>query len=193
MKLSFAEHIVELQTWESKSEMLDFLARCDAGSIVLGEGAEQEVDFCSATVHLSYSASALSGEIELRGERLGVGICSDGLGEPHLLLVPEKQMLMFGFNAEAVGVSVKDRNVRFRAPFNYSPFRSFLRIWQQEIVLVLHEIGLIALTEEGNELWRYEDDVIADCTIDRGKLHLTFMDSAPIIIDIASGVREQGP
>lgn len=79
---SFGQHIVTLQKWETKQGMLDFLARCSAGSLVLGEEAEQEVEFFSATMHLNYRLhfSGRTRWIEgkmLREQRCGVGICSE--------------------------------------------------------------------------------------------------------------------
>ena len=188
MNFSFAEHIVEIQSWTTKTEMLNFLAQCDAGRLVLGKDVEQEVAFYSATVHLDYSALANSNWNAARGDRFGVGLCSEGQGlRPHLLLLPEKQVLVFGFNAEVVGISVRDQEILFRIAFDYLPFRSFIHLWQQETILAFHEIGVVALTEEGKELWRYDKDVITGCTVDIRNLHLKFMDSPSVSINIASG------
>jgi hypothetical protein len=187
MNLSFAESVVELRSWGSKSEMLDYLARCDGGSLLLGEDAEREEEFYSATVHLN-RATAPAGGGEPGGKRFGVGVCSEGGGvSPHLLLLPEKQLLVFGLNAEVAGVSVAGRRLLFRTTFDHLPFRSFVHARRRGLILAFHEIGVVALTEEGEEVWRYDKDVITECVVDGDRLTMSFMDSPPVSLNLASG------
>lgn len=188
MRLSFAGHIIEIQTWETKGDMMNFLANCNAESLVLGEDAEEEVGFYSASIHLNYSAKLYPIWNELIGSRFDVGVCSEGHGlKPHLLMLSEKQLVIFGFNSEVVGISIKNREVSFRTSLDYSLFRSFVHLSQVEIVLAFHEIGVVALTEDGKELWKYSEDVIIDSLIDRDTLQLSFMDSPPVSINVLSG------
>lgn len=186
MNLSFAEHRIELHSWDTKKEMLDFLGRSE-GSLVLGENNEQEVEFYSATVHITCSKTDREAESDI----FAIGICSQGLGlKPQLLLLPQKELLIFGFNSETVGINLK-REVVFRITFDRLPFRSLIHLWQQQVVLALHEIGVVALTEEGKEVWRYSKDVLTGCTINLNQLHLAFMDSSPVTLNILTG--KEGP
>lgn len=188
MRLSFAGHIVEIQTWENKGDMMNFLANCNAESLVLGEDAEAEAGFYSASIHLNYSAKLHPSWDELIGSRFNVGICSEGRGlKPHLLMLSEKQLVIFGLNSEVVGICVKNREVSFRTSLDYSLFRSFVHLSQVEMILAFHEIGVVALTEDGKELWKYSEDVIIDSLVDGDTLQLSFMDSPPVSINVLSG------
>jgi hypothetical protein len=190
MNLSFAEHVIELRSWPSKRELIDFLAHCDAGSIMLGEDAGQESEFYSAVLHLNYSAISLRRLNESGGRLLGIGICSENPSvKPNLLLLPERQMLIFGFNSEVVGVSVEDKEVYFRTVFDHLPFRSFIYLEQTRSILVFHEIGVAAITEEGQELWRFDKDVIVGCSMGNEMLHLDFMDSPSITLNTLTGAK----
>jgi hypothetical protein len=188
MFLSFGQHIVTLQRWETKQDMLDFLARCSAGSLVLGEEAEQEVEFFSATIHLNYCCTFREERDGSREQRFGIGVCSEAdVPKPHLLLRSAEKIMVFGFNREVVGVDVESKEIKFRVRFIYSPFRSLVYLDQYGIILAFHEIGVVALTGDGVELWRYEQDVIVDSMVDGDKLHLRFMDSPPVTISVRNG------
>ncbi len=177
MCLSFGTHAVELKSWETKSEMLQFLAKCDSGSLLLGEDAEQEMQFLSALVSLEWSGM----------HHFGIGICSEGHGlSPHLLLLPNSDILLFGFNNEVSAVSIKTREVAFRIKLD-SLFYSFLYMRERGVILAVYEIGVMAITESGRKLWKYEKDIIMDAYVESDNLQLKFMDDPPVNLNISSG------
>ena len=66
--------------------MTSFLKKCDVGSILLGQDAQQYVDYFSITVHLVNT-----------GNRFGVGIISEGHGlTPQVLPDSRRQLLIIG-------------------------------------------------------------------------------------------------
>lgn len=177
MQVTFGNNTITLQVWETKSEMLSYLSKCEAGSLLLGEDADQEMHFYSATVRLGQAGVNC----------FGIGICSEGHGlTPHLLLQPDAEVMVFGFNQEVVGINVKERKINFKIPL-VSLFYNFLTLNQRQLILVIHEIGVVAITEEGKEIWRYDKDIINDWVIEDDKLHLKFMDAPPVSIEISSG------
>lgn len=189
MLLSFSEHAIELYTWETKSDMLNHVAKCDGGAIVLGEDAEQESEFYGAVIRFNYSARVDIQAQETKPKCLGIAICSEGHGlKPNLLLLPDMTMV-FGFNSEVVGISADSRQILFRLSFD-TLFGSFLYLDELNTLLVFNEIGVVALTTNGIELWRYEKDVITDCLINEGKLYMNFMDSPQVILRLSSGAIE---
>lgn len=158
--------------------MLQFLAKCDSGSLLLGEDAEQETQFFSALVSLEWS----------RLHHFGIGICSESHGLlPHLLLLPNSDILLFGFNNEVSAVSIKTRKVAFTIKLD-SLFYSFLYM-RRGVILAFYEIGVMAITESGRKLWKYEKDIIMDAYIESGKLHLKFMVDPPVSLNILSGLQ----
>ena len=180
MLVSFAQHTIELKSWETSQGMIEFLQGCDAGSpLFLGEDSAQENSFYSAVVNLDWNRASV--------QRFGIGIYSGDHGlKPHLLLQPDGQTLVLGFNNEAVGVSINDKRELFRISLD-SLFRSFVLLSQKKIILVFHEIGVVAIAIEGQELWRYDKDIITECRIEGESLQLKFMDSPSVNLNIPTG------
>ncbi len=182
MRISFGEHSVVLRSWETKDEMIGFLEKCDAGSILLGEDEELPVDFYSVAVHL--------GAIKLH--RFGVGICSEGHGlTPQLLLQPTKNELIIGLNDEVVGVNVIEKTVDFKIGLD-SLFYDFLPLDEYQTILVFHEIGVVVITEDGQEIWHYSKDIVEDYFVEKEWLHLKFMDAGMVKLDLSSGIVKEG-
>jgi hypothetical protein len=187
MLLSFEEHILALQSWDSRTEMEAFLTTCDEGSLVLGADAEQHVEFHSVLIQLN-ECIKVAGEAELTPGRFGIGILSQGLGlKPHLLLIPERYELVLGFNAEIAAFNIKHRESSYRIDLNRSPFRSFVRLRELKVLLIFHEIGVLGLGEDGQVLWRHERDVITYSMIQGRRLSLHFMDASSVEIDVVNG------
>lgn len=177
MRISFREHILELQSWPDKHEMQSALAACNAGSLLLGESSEQEREFYSVTVFLGYAG--------LR--TLGVGICSEGHGiTPGLLLQPTRSTLVFGFNSQVAGVNIADENIAFTVTLD-SLFYHFLPLPEQDKFLVVHEIGAVALSSVGRILWKFNQDIVTDAVIRENRLYLDFMDSPSVCLDLGDG------
>ncbi|MBC6421977.1 MAG: hypothetical protein GDA43_12595 [Hormoscilla sp. SP5CHS1] len=93
MLVTFGKNVVEIQYWETKSELMCCLSQCDLGSILLGEDADtvrgrpekSEQKLYSALVHFQW----------LGIHYFGVGICAEDHGlSPHMLLLPESDMLL---------------------------------------------------------------------------------------------------
>ena len=136
MQLAFQEHSISLQSWPDKNEMIESLATCEAGRLLLGENDEQEIEFYSAIVHLGGD----------RTHQFGIGICSQGHGLiPCFLPQPEISTLVFGFNSKIIGVHIPSGTIEFTLDLD-SLFYSFLELHSQKMILVKHEIGVVALT-----------------------------------------------
>jgi len=177
MILSAGTNSLCFRSWGKEEEMIHFLSNCGDGSILLGKDAEQISDF--------YAIRVASDWEEIKS--FGVGIYSEGHGlEPHLLVQPERDKLIIGFNSEVIGIDTAKKKTEFQIKLN-SLFRSFTFLKKYGMILVFHEIGMIAVNENGQEIWRFDGDIIENCVIDNNSLSLTFLDSDPVELDIFNG------
>ncbi|MDM8550855.1 hypothetical protein QUF72_12280 [Desulfobacterales bacterium HSG2] len=94
--------------------------------------------------------------------------------------------LIIGFNSQVVAVDLIKRKIALQLRFS-SLFRSFVHLKAYQMLLVFHEIGVIALTERGEEIWSFDEDIIDDCVIENGILSLTFFDADPVMLEVLSG------
>jgi len=157
------------------------LSQCDLGSILLSEDADSEQKFYSALVHFQW----------LGIHYFGVGICAEDRGlSPHMLLLPESDMLLLGFNREVSGVSVKKRKIDFRIELDYL-FSCFWQLKDCGLILCFHEIGVVAIGVDGREWWRYSQDIIEDAVVAGDKLQIKFLDKSWVCLDILSGAKAE--
>jgi hypothetical protein len=176
MFISLAEQTIKFESWQTKKQMTYALAACDAGSILLGGDIEEPREFYSVTACLEWPNTSIG--------YLGIGICSEGHGLlPHLLL-PSTDLFVLGFNSEAVGIKQKKKHFGLSLG---SLFCSFVFLSKENLILVFHEIGVVAINKEGQERWRYDKDVIVDRRIGEDSLELGFMDSPPVRLDLKTG------
>ncbi|MGK7902899.1 MAG: hypothetical protein AB4352_16115 [Hormoscilla sp.] len=181
MFVTFGEQVVEIKSWKSKSELMCCLSQWDLGSILLGEDADSEQKFYSALVHFQW----------LGIHYFGVGICSEDYGlSPHLLLLPESDILLLGFNRELSGVSIKKRKIDFRIELYYL-FSCFWQVKDCGLILCFHEIGVVAIGVDGRERWRYSQDIVEDAVVAGDKLQIKFMDESSVCLDIFSGAKAE--
>ena len=185
MFFSFEEHVLSVRSWESKTAMAASLAECD-GHILLGEDAEQQAEFYAVMISMHYSAKKVS-EIG-PFDNFAIGVISQILGlKPHLLMIPERSKLLLGFNSQVVIFDVMRPDTYMSVSLNFSPFRSFFRLDSSELILVFHEIGVLALDFNGDVHWKHDRGVITDAMLIKEVLRLEFMDEAPMSIDIKTG------
>src|SRR5713101_2027419 len=174
MRISFGQHSLRVKDWSSEVQMFEFLRSSGAEYILLGEDARQYDGFFSTEVLLGFAGK----------DSLRVGLISEGHGLlPHLLLIPERDQLLFGFNEQVACVNVNERSVVFRIRLE-SLFRSFLRLKAHALILAFHEIGVTALDENGNVEWSYAKDIVEDCVLSQFHLDLKFLDEPTVRIDL---------
>jgi hypothetical protein len=64
-------------------------------------------------------------------------------------------------------------------------FYHFVSVAELQTILVFHEIGIVAISEDGKPLWEYSaDDIIEDWTVKNGKISLKLMDAQPVELDL---------
>ncbi|GIV96378.1 MAG: hypothetical protein KatS3mg057_1035 [Herpetosiphonaceae bacterium] len=175
MHISFINYSIELQSWEDKQSMMLFLTTCENGHLLFEEEYQQQ--FHSVTVFLDHS----------RSNRLGIGVCAEKHGlVPQLLLQPEHSRLVLGFNSVIVGIRVPVGELDFRLNLD-SLFYSFWPLYDKNILLVIHEIGVLALSPSGQILWSFSRDVITKVDVIEDRIQLEFIDSPSINLNVVNG------
>ncbi len=184
MFFSIAEHVVEMQEWNSREALQKYLdANCNE-IIFATEEPDNEAVFFSVLIYLNYSLK--SENFAFEDTVLGMGGHTEIKGiQPCLLWWPPNRIVI-GFDMKVIGVRLDTREVEFCYDFD-TPFRSFTLIDSDQMLLVFNEIGVLALDNEGLVLWRYEADLITACILQSGTLRIAFDESPSITVDLTSG------
>lgn len=176
MRISFSSHTIEIASLDMEDELRSKLT---ATSLLLGEDVEDKSKFYLLTFSLDCGRA--------RSPQFRLGICSeDGSLVPTILPLPEDELVIIGFNKEIVGWSSINKVCSFRLILD-SLFASFLNLPKQGCILGIHEIGVVAITKAGQELWRYDKDVVTEYFVENDKLRLKFMDTPPIWLRLSDG------
>lgn len=177
MILTFNEHCVSARSWPSLRELVSFLEAGGGGSLLLGSEAESGSEYHSLAV---YPRGAVEG-------RFGVGVVTQTPElPPHLLLRPERNLLLFGFNSEVVGVGLPERAIRFRHTCDWL-FSHFLDAPALGVVLAFYEVGVLALDYDGRELWRRTTDILVDWKLAGETVRLEQMEAGRLVLDLRTG------
>ncbi len=177
MYITYGRDAVELKTWSSEQEMRDYVLARLSDSLILGEDSEQYCEFYSIDFHLE-----LSGLSSFR-----IGLISEGHGlVPYLLLIPERNEILLGFNCEVVCLHVAKKSVKFRLEID-SLFHRFVHLFDDKGTLVFHEFGVMLIDDCGNIQWRYDKDIIINCSFEGEILRLHFYDDTSIRLHILTG------
>lgn len=177
MLVNFANNLIEFHEFLTRKEMNNYLFQCDLGHIILGEEIENSD---------KYYVALINNQTETN-HYFGVGICSESYGlKPHILLLPDQITLLFGFNNQVVGINLNQKNIMFKINLN-SLFYYFLPMYEKNIIIIVQELDVMAITQNGQELWHYGKDVITKTSINGENLQINFMDEKPAYVNIYSG------
>ena len=169
---------VDIRQWRSKEELKTFIGT-RRGGLLLGTSAEQGTEFYSAR---------FVGEDGGPSEYV-VGVCNEGLGvNPQLLIVPDTGLCLFGLNSEVVCVSFRKRSMEYHLPLGCL-FRTMIPLFGRDLILAVYEFGVKAIRASGGaEVWDVARDVVERVGVADDTVRIQFMDSAPITVDVATGV-----
>jgi hypothetical protein len=166
MNVSFGQGRIEWRPAASQNELLQAVKDFSDNTIVLGRDAQSPRQFYLLHLYADYGGS----------KQLLIGIMSEGHGLlPQMLLQPQHNTLVFGFNSKVVGIHAPDGRTVFEYPLT-GLFYSFASLIDQGIILAVHELGALALASSGARVWSYTGDVITGMIIDNNVVRLSFMD-----------------
>jgi hypothetical protein len=177
LNLTFGEHLLRMRAWPTRQELEEFLAECGGGQEMLGAKTQYPQRFYSVTLFPH-------GRLD---ERSGIGICSESPDlPPHLLLKPESHLLYVGYNNEVAAIGVPEGGIRFCFPCDWL-FSHFVDLCDWKIILAFYEVGILAVSEEGEQLWSVSTDIIVDWAVDGDRLRLELLEAAPMLLDLRTG------
>lgn len=163
--------IASLQSWDSKSLLLSHLAECPA-SIVVGWDVEAPRGY--------YSCSLKGAPYPVQ-----LGIIVNQQKAPSLLLLLSARCVLVGHD-QSISIIDLESGSLLETILLEGIFFEFLRIEEMELILVLHELGCMALSEQGEVLWqRAARDVLEGWRVVGDRLELTIMDDdTPEILNL---------
>lgn len=173
--------MLDLRTWARREELEEYLRGLQGSSVLLGRDAQVGAAFYSVTLRWS------------GGNDVAYGVISEGHGLVPCALMEDPGIgLVIGLNQEVVGVEATKAQVRFRHELD-ALFWTFLLTPSPEVIVVIFEIGAMAIAPDGQELWRYSKDLVTDYAIVDNEVRLAFLDETPVSLDLASGAIRVGP
>lgn len=179
MNITIAKGFLQIATVDSRNVLLDKLKQCVKGYVILGDNSEQEKDF--------YLVKLFSQEDG--NEYFGIGIISEGHGlQPNIMVNHLENSIFFGFNKEVVLFNCLNKVVVKRYQID-SLFYNFVNLAEQNCVLVVHELGIIKITINGEKIWNYTSEIICGLRLDNNAIELFLEEGSHIHLSLSSGKR----
>jgi hypothetical protein len=139
-----------------------------------------------ATIRLGYDQSRFRKFycVQARFEQVTIiiAIKSFGIGIEPKWAEMERQIIV-GYNDRVTFIRA-NAEVTERSVDLLTLFVEFLAIRKDGKLVVLCETAVVGLGSAGEELWRYDTDLISDYRLDGDILHLKYLDAAATYIDI---------
>ena len=176
MRIGLENISIAVRSWPSREDFDRFMKRA-ANALDLDVQIEYEKAFFSLTL-----------QSEPDGQELWtVGIRSEDHGiTPEAIALPQTQQLLIGSDSEIHFLSWATKMLTRTVPLG-SLFRSFIVDQQRSLILVAHETGLAAFSMDGSQRWKLTRDVVETVRVQGDRLEISFMDEAPISVEIDSG------
>ena len=183
MRIAFGEREVELQSWAEQVELDRVLEEARVDSLIVGDDTQGQRAYHAVTVY-----SPLPARTKVR-----VGVIAGVHGiPPKVLLRPGNQEIWIGFNSRVVVVDAAVPLIRHAFELD-SVFYQFLPIARRGMTLLIHEIGVTAVSDGGEVVWAVATDVISGVRLSEHELHLSLMDEGSVLLDPATGKRLESP
>lgn len=177
MRVSIGSKIVEVRGFSEKEDLVRHLRTNP--TFLLFESPEQEREFYSLSVRPNF--------VSAKANETTIGVCSEGQGlPPEMLAIPERQLLLIGFNDKVVVLDSESGRVVFEHKLR-SLFWSFVRQQPSDVILVFYEIGVKLLDGGGRELWDYSSDLLKSATLEGNALTLNFADNPSVVLELGTG------
>lgn len=177
MYINFGINFISISKIENKTNLIAELKQCNEGSILLNTSTREEVYFFIVRIFFTSQAK----------NTFGIGIISESHGLlPHILLLPEENKIFFGLNEQLI-IFDSINKIATEITFNSLFFR-FIHLIHLNIILVLHETGILSVNAQKNKIiWKFDGDIIEDFAIEETIIKLKFIDQSTIIISLNDG------
>jgi hypothetical protein len=171
---------VSVQSWETKNLLLNHVQR-NSPSVVVGSASEAPRGF------YSYSVDEVDCPIL-------IGVMVNQSKAPRALILPASQRVVLGYDQSIALVDCPSGKLLGTTLLD-GVFFEFLRDEERGQVIVVHELGVVAISELGEELWRYTTcEILEDWRKVNGFLVLALMDTNEALeLNLESGVPATSP
>lgn len=180
MRITFGEREIECRTYEDQSSFDESLGQKGVDSIIVGDDAEGQRGYHIISVH-----SAVPSRTTVR---IGVVASIQGI-VPKVMLRPASQDVWVGFGNRVVVIDTAVPLIRFVFETE-SVFYQFLPMSGTGMTLLLHETGLVAVSDGGEVVWAVSTDVVSAVRLSAVEVVLEFMDDEPLSLDPQTGRRQ---
>lgn len=169
-----------LESWETKNLLLNHVSQ-NLPSVVVGSATEAPRGYYSCSVDGQNGA-------------LCIGVIVNQSKAPAVLYLAASQRAVFGYDQSVALVDYRSATLLETTPLD-GVFFEFLRDEERAQLLVLHELGVVAISELGEELWRYTTtDIVQDWRRVTDCLVLNLMDtSASVELSLKDGTPVASP
>lgn len=160
--------------WDSRNLLLEHLSKT-AGSVLIGSDCESPSRFVSCR------AASCLGHVE-------VGVVSNQSGDfVHCELLPDGNLLFIGHDQVVTVVSLAEGEVLVNERLD-GVFFQFIVDEPRNQVLAVHELGVTAVSFEGDVQWRFSSvEILEDWQIAGGNIRLSAMNEGMVFVDLISG------
>lgn len=176
MRIGLDSVSIIVRLWPSEQDCAHFLQRF-GGALNLEVQVQQKKAFYSLTL-----------QSEPDGDELWtVGCSTEDHGIlPEVIALNAAHTLVIGADNDVHFLSWTDKALMKRVRLGFL-FRSFIVDHVRSLILVVHEAGLTALSMDGSERWKLVRDVVETVRVTGDRLEISFMDEAPIRVEINTG------
>ena len=173
MKFVFAQNAISLKSFKDEYEFYDYLEVCDS-NLLLSYNEDYADTYDVITLHSE--------------EKLAIGIKYDWHGlQPNILIIPKKQKIVCSFENEIACVDCESKVVEFRHSLNSLIF-SMIHVEQLNLIVVIHEMGVFVINEEGQKIWACGGtDIIQDYKLVDKCIKIRCVDGYEISYSIVDG------
>jgi hypothetical protein len=154
---------IHVKSWETKNLLLNYISR-NSPSVVVGSDTEGPRGFYSCVV-------------EGRDCQIHIGVIANQPKSPCTIFFPVSKQVILGYDQSIAVIDCPSSTLR-RSTLLDGVFFEFLRDEERAQTIVVHELGVVAISEMGDELWRYTaSEILEGWRRVDGCLILTLMDS----------------
>lgn len=134
----------------------------------------------------AYPAAYYLLRVEQGGSSLAVGVAGQLHGPRPQVHVVDSEHLLIGYGSEVVKLLLPKGEMLWQVELG-SLFRELIELPALNQLLVIHEIGALCLTPEGEVLWRFDKALVEHYAIKRESLILRFVDAPGVRLDLRTG------
>ena len=155
---------VILKSWEAKSLLLNHIGQNPPG-VVVGSATQAPRGYYSCSVE------GASGSLH-------IGVIANQPKVPSVVYLAKSQLTILGYDQSVALVDYPSATLRQTTALD-GVFFEFLWDEERAQVLVINELGVVAISELGLELWRYTtSDILEEWGKANDRLVLTLMDTS---------------